>query len=1244
MSQPLDIRTFPLRGSQLIEASAGTGKTFTIALLYIRLVLQHGPGFSRPLLPEEILVVTFTEAATQELRERVRTRLAEAAQCFLQPDISHDVLLADLRNDYPPTEWIHCGRLLALAALNMDQAAISTIHGWCYRMLREHAFDSGSLFQQTLVTDQRQTLAEIVRDYWRQEYYSLDDEMAGLICSKFAAPDDLLRAVQPLLHPVDTLVTLAGHEVTAPQSLSTALQPFVDRSQRLAELETQARAAWLASRIELEALLDQMRPALHKTRYAEAKTDAAFATLKQSLHDWAQGGPPPDRLARFAAGGWTLTGKPTPDQPDHAALLTLAAFVEEEQQQQGGEDDARAVLLLHCARWMEQALSARQQRLAELGFDDLLRRLDTALAGSQGPALAAQIREQFPVALIDEFQDTDPLQYRIFDRVYHVEQNRPDCALILIGDPKQAIYSFRNADIHTYLAARRATTGRHHHLQRNFRSTTDVVDAVNAVFANAEQAPRGAFRFRQGDDDPLPFLPVSANGRSDQLLVAGSPQTAMTVWHLCPELTEQATVKLTRYREDMATVCARTIASLLGSSSEDSASASATGFASGDIWHPLRPKDIAILVRSRSEADLIRRALAALDLASVFLSDRESVFASQEAVDMLLCLRACAEPMNERKVRAALASHSMERTLGELKQLYEHEDLWEDTCELFRSLRRCWQKRGVLPMLRQMLHALDVPERMLAEAGGDRRLTNLLHLAEYLQRASLEHDGELALIRHLTEQIDNPGDEEILRLENDADLIRVVTIHKSKGLEYPLVFVPFAAAWKPVDGKKAHVQIMDAQRGRRLEFGNSKANSEAWQQADDERLSEDLRLLYVAATRATHAVWLSVAPLAYGNARKPQLERSAMGYLLGHGATMDEQILSERLGVLQQQCPTIDIINLQNPSETFAANRIVLPPTEPTAHFRPARQATRRVDDSWWIASYSALQTATVDTSALQVAAAREQQAIEEAVAVTVPPDDAASTPTARQKFSRSNDGLHGFHRGPGPGTFLHGLLEWVAQQGFSHSAVTPADRLAVIEQRCRARGWDSDIERLHNWLEGFLGQSFKTGDALPFSLTNLDRYRVEMEFLFPSNRVDTRDLDALCHEYLMPGHARPAIQTAQLNGMVKGFVDLIAEHQGRFYVVDWKSNYLGPDDSHYTQEALAAEILWHRYDVQYSLYLLALHRLLRSRMDNYSYEQHIGGAWYFFLRGWQSPSQGLMSTLPPYTFIDKLDRLFNHV
>lgn len=1243
MTKPLDIRSFPLHGSQLIEASAGTGKTFTIALLYIRLVLHHGSGLSRPLLPEEILVVTFTEAATQELRERVRARLAEAAQCFLVPDGVHDPVLTELRSDYPTAEWIHCGRLLSLAAQNMDQAAISTIHGWCYRMLREHAFDSGSLFRQTLVTDQRETLTELVRDYWRQEYYSLDEAMAELVSSKFAAPDDLLRAVQPLLHPVDMLITLAGREVAAPARLGAALQPFVDRSQRLAELEAQARKAWLASYIELNVLLDQLRPSLNKNQYAEAKTDETFATLKQDLHDWARGGPPPRRLARFAAGGWALTGKPRPEQPHHPALTALAAFVEEEQQQQVGEDDARAALLLHCARWMEQALIERQQRHAELGFDDLLRRLDAALSGSQGQTLATRIREQFPGALIDEFQDTDPLQYRIFDHVYQVEQNRSDCALILIGDPKQAIYSFRNADIHTYLLARRATAGRHHHLLRNFRSTTDLVGAVNTLFDNAEQAPRGAFRFRRVDDNPLPFLPVRANGRSDQLIVDGAPQTAMTLWHLQPELDEQTCIGLTRYRDEMATACAQTIARLLATPANDSTSAAATGFSDGDTWRPLRPGDIAVLVRSRSEADIIRRQLTEYGLASVFLSDRESVFASQEAVDLLLCLHACAEPMNERKVRAALASHSLERTLGELKQLYQQEELWEDTCELFRGLQHCWQKRGVLPMLRQMLHALDVPARLLAEPEGDRRLTNLLHLAEYLQRASLEHDGELALIRHLAEQIENPGDEEILRLENDADLIRVVTIHKSKGLEYPLVFVPFAAAWKPVDGKKAHVQIMDPERGRRLEFGNSRSNADVWQQADDERLCEDLRLLYVAATRATHAIWLSVAPLAYGNAKKPQLDRSALGYLLGHGNVMDAQTLSDALTTLKQQCAAIAVVALKNPAQTGTAGVPRASLTEQPTRFRPARRATQRVDNSWWIASYSALQTTAMDASALQPAAAREQQTIEEVVSGSTASANEELTAPERQHFSRANIGLHGFHRGPGPGTFLHSLLEWVAQQGFKQSAASPADQLAVIEQRCRSRGWDTDVERLQTWLKGFLGHTFKDSDGMPFSLAELDRYRVEMEFLFPSGRVSTHDIDRLCHQYLMPGQARPALYDNQLNGMVKGFVDLVAEHHNRFYVVDWKSNYLGPDDSHYTDESLTAEILHHRYDVQYSLYLLALHRLLRSRLHNYSYEQHIGGAWYFFLRGWQSPSGGLLSALPPYTFIDELDRLFDH-
>jgi exodeoxyribonuclease V beta subunit len=1235
MTSTLDIRSFPLQGSQLIEASAGTGKTFTIALLYTRLILQHGgeTAFNRALNPEEILVVTFTDAATQELKDRIRARLAEAARCFFSPDDVCDPLLNALRSDYPPTRWAACARLLTLAAQSMDQAAVSTIHSWCYRMLREHAFDSGSLFHQNLITNQKDILADLIRDYWRQQFYILPAGSGSAIQNIFADPDALLKAVQPLINKTNTILTFRGHTQNTVKELSDALAPFVQAAGYIESLEQQARDLWAQNQGELEAILDDKRASLHKNSYAESKTDEGFSQLKQSLADWSLGGASPDRMHRFAQGSWKLSGGAV--QPEHPALAAIAELVsaQEELKQQTGPD-LRAIILSHASNWLEIALQQRLYEKAELGFDDLMLQLDRALQGPQGDKLAAQIRRDFPVALIDEFQDTDPLQYRIFDRIYNVVENRQDCAMIMIGDPKQAIYSFRNADIHTYLAARQATEGRHFNLDRNFRSTHGLVNAINKLFSRADNFERGAFRFRHEDKNPLPFLAVNANGRNETLILNNRETAPLTIWQLPGSDNEQHTVPVTQYRSQMAQICADQIAGLLASGNSRFESA-----AEKTEDRALRPKDMAVLVRNRTEADLVRAALHRHRLASVYLSDRESVFATPEARDVLRWLQACAEPGNERRVRAALGTRSLRMTLAQLLLLQQDEQVWEIQTELFRDLHKLWQSQGVLPMLRHLMQSHQLPQRLRAEPDGERPLTNLLHLAEYLQKASTQHEGEQALIRHLAEQIEDPGDEEILRLESDNDLIRVVTIHKSKGLEYPLVFLPFIADWKEVDGTVKQVSIpVAAPAGtaahRRLEIAGRDADKLAWQTADDERLSEDMRLLYVAMTRATHALWLGIAPVcASGKSMGSALHKSAAGYLLGGGQSLSAEQLNHALSALSEACDEISVINTDSLSSVAISTHPGI--LSDTVSFKPASLSTRSPDEKWWIASYSSLKTGTVN--ALEPERATDDQIVEEQLDNT-----ARAMDISRKDFNPFAPGLHGFRRGPKPGTFLHNLLEWADETGFSNTIRDDKNRLAVIRQRCELMNWAQDSERLDNWLKTFLQTRFRLSPDTELDLCHVESSQSELEFLFASHIVSSERIDDLCRRYLFKNRPRPVLMPTQLNGMVKGFIDLVFCHQGRYYVADWKSNYLGPHDQSYTLETIRTEVLHNRYDVQYAIYLLALHRLLLSRVPDYDYDRHIGGAVYFFLRGWQAESQGLLVDKPPRKFIEALDGLFS--
>ncbi len=1247
--QTLDPLCFPLSGRSLIEASAGTGKTFTIAMLYVRLVLGHGVSNerARPLTPPEILVVTFTDAATKELRDRIRARLTEAAAYFQAAPAGgtsygpgETDLLHRLRNAYPQQQWVGCARRLQLAAEWMDEAAVSTIHGWCNRMLREHAFDSDSLFTQTLETDQSNLLAEVVRDYWRTFMTPLDAAEAAAVAEWVRGPLDLQKKLRNL---IDVAPQLADASAPA-DALQAAREEF---ARRLAAI----KAPWKTLPLQMKAVLDAARADGQLGReFAQATCDRWLKEMagwaedplktKPNLTDTAW-----DRLTHEALARHCQHGT-APSHPGFDALAKLRGEI-------AALPDARDDLLSHAARWVAERFSLEQGRRAQMGFDDLLSRLEAALHGPNGERLADIVRKQFPVALIDEFQDTDPIQYRIFDAVYRLAddgvndeaKSEAKSALILIGDPKQAIYAFRGADIYTYLAARRSCGAHLYTLATNFRSTHAMVNATNHCFNVAEQRDEGegAFLFRTRDGNPVPFIQVGAKGRDDAFVVDGETPRALTAWWL-PASSDGKPLAKSTYIDRMAESCATEMVRLLDLGQRGSA-----GFAgAGDAGRlrSLRPADMAVLVNNRIEADAIRKALAKRDVRTVYLSDKDSVFESPQAAELQHWLAACADPDDGRLVRTALATETLGLGWVQLDALYRNEMAWEACVLQFRGYRECWRRQGVLPMLRRLLNDFGVPARLLGlhahdsegVQGGERVMTDLLHLAELLQQASTMIEGEHGLIRYLVEQREaaadgnGGGDARQIRLESDGDLVKVVTIHKSKGLEYPLVFLPFVCAHRPADPKDVPFKWHDAQGTLQVSLTDTGG---VLQKVDRERLGEDLRKLYVALTRARYGTWIGVAELK-------EFERSAIGYLLNGGKMLAAGDLVRCLEGALGASTDIAVTPAPEPGDEKLARQ------DQVSQQGKARESARVMREPWSVESYSSLkklshgERVAPDTS-------REEEFIEARDAeVEIEEDDTAlsAQPLRRVATQLAARALHDFPRGSDEGSFLHDLLEWAAQHGFKQVAADIGPLREVIARRCSVRGWERWIDPLTQWIAQIVTTqlTLKAGHGVEATSITLSELRAsigEMEFWLAAHRVDTAAVDRLVSEYTVGQAGRTAIEPAQLNGMLKGFMDLVFEHEGRYYVADYKSNWLGSGDSAYTAERIRAQILRSRYDLQYVLYLLALHRLLKARQPGYDYDTHIGGAVYLFLRGLNASTQGIYAERPPRELIERLDALF---
>lgn len=1269
VSQPLDAFSLPMSGARLIEASAGTGKTYTIANLYLRLLL--GIGEPRPCTAEEILVVTFTNAATSELRDRIRRRVLEAFKAMLgQP--TKDAFLNQLVAAID--DCAIALRQLDLALKTLDEAAIYTIHGFCQRILSDMAFESALLFESEFTLDDSEYLELAVADFWRAHCYPLSTEMAAMVHAKYPSPKALGAELR----------TLIGARMANPKSRPGS---FIELAAQYNKRLSRLRLAWQR---DSQAVIETLKKLpLNGTSYGKATDDFPKLNAHISAMDaWAARGqsePPIKAMQALAYKSIKLNkGGVLPEPQALPLLVHIGEFIEAHQ----GLIPAFLLLARDDIRTRFTALKSQRNLMAP---DDLLLTLAAALghghhssaAGESAPdaddntiakRLATEVAARYPVALIDEFQDTDPLQFAIFNAIYRPGSNAR--GLLMIGDPKQAIYAFRGGDIHTYLGARRAASA-HYSLGTNYRSSKPMVDAVNRLFMARE---------RVFLTDEIPFEPVNAADRGNKaLLIDGQAETGALNIAVLEEDPLKGLNKHTA-RTLMANDTAADIARLLTLAAEGRARLS-------DKSRPLMAKDIAVLVRDRNEAAFIKKALGERNIGAVFLS-RDNVFATPEAREMMHLLYALAHPRDEKRLRNAMATRLMGYTLSDIARVNRDEDSRAAELERFELWHQRWQKYGVMPALMAFADDTALLQRLQGEEDPERRLTDFRHLCELLEQAASSLDGISALLGWFEQALANPSGDEIqqLRLESEQNLVQIVTIHKSKGLEYGLCYIPFLSLARDSRGKPSPLLYHEA-NGLVWDIEQTDEGVEVY---DAERLGEDLRLLYVALTRPIYGCRLGLANhsriLKAGISS--EVHKTALGYLLGiDSKDCDGYALrsaAQRLG-----CDSIAVVDVIE-NDTLSLVRA----DHHQGLLLAARVPDRREEIPWRVGSYSALvahsdvigstdidrgahlstdgnHTASQPTDTTNAKSDAMPLAIplayaEEFVAPTslLPgaSDESFSLEESqsgnaitgiREQIATGGDNLfhdtntasntsnHGlpsrfsFPRGANAGSFMHLVLELIR---FDDVATTLPQ---VLPQAMTQFGIDELWQPvLLDWYQDLMVAPLSNNAANPlpaptFALQQLSHSNmlVEMEFYLPVTQLKARALGDLLALY----RYRSDFGFETLNGMLKGFIDLTFCHDGRYYIADYKSNHLGDSLAHYHHEAMHSAIAEHHYDLQYLLYTLALHRLLRSRLVDYDYERHFGGCYYLFLRGMSAsaPGCGVFFDRPPKLLVDALDALF---
>nr|WP_298117764.1 exodeoxyribonuclease V subunit beta [uncultured Pseudomonas sp.] len=1180
----LDLQSSSFSGRSLIEASAGTGKTWTLTALYARLLLE------RQLSVSQILVVTYTTAATAELRERIRGRLAELLALY-EGTPSRDDFLNQLHQRHPGPE---ARRRLLLAVHGFDEAAIFTIHGFCQRALQDAAFEAGGDFDSELTQDDREVIDALLSDAWRHELANADPVWARFLAKQKITPALLRQRLRS--HLGKPYLRVEPRESTGGTELVAVERAWA----RAAELWQQNGADWIAE-LQAHGGLSQSTHKVAKLPLWLAELDAYFAD-PAALFEAPQA---LDKLGAAAVAKACKKGHATPVCALAEALDALAQALAEAVP--AGQQRLIA-LQVRLLDELNVELPKRKAAQRMLAFDDLLNRLNEALQGPVGADLAQTLRSQYPLALIDEFQDTDPVQYEIFDRIYPTGTVSELGDLCFVGDPKQAIYAFRGADLATYLKARDAAA-RCYDLPYNYRSTPQLIAALNQLFARPQPFA----------EDGLDYPPVSAGVKLRANLVLPALQDAdpplALVW-LGDEGLNKARAA------DLAAVdTAQRIACLLASSAEGQAY-----FEEDGQRTPLKGGDIAVLVASHREAASIAAELAVRGVPSV-RRGRDSVWHSEEAAELAAVLAAYAEPGREGVLRYALATRLLGRDALQLALCQDDQKAWDDEREAAERYHQLWQQQGFMRVFRAWLDEQQVAERLLQRIDGERRLTNLLHLAELLQQESLQRAGLEPLLAWFNAQraSEGAGDDALLRLESDAERVQIVTIHTSKGLEYPLVFCPFLWDGKLLGKFTDSARCHDENGQPLLDFGSERL-PERLQQARREAFAEKLRLTYVALTRARDRLWLHWGPVAVpkptqksGELADEGLHSSALAWLLHGRELAGQDALGELAGHLCEKPGTALAAELDALAAASAGKLTRLPLLNREANVGgeqraepPARlqRFERSLHSAWRIGSFSGL------------AAGMHMEA---------PDRDGLAMPDA----SDAGSGFFAFPRGARAGTCLHAILE-----NWARGKATLAE---LIEPALSDHGIGSD------WSEVALSQLQQVldtdldGNGLTLASLQSARRLPELGFTFPVANLDVQRLRAILAD---PAHglAAPMREAAarlefdNLKGFLKGFIDLTFEHDGRWYIGDYKSNWLGPDASYYGGERLLQALAGEHYYLQYLIYLVALRRFLRQRLADFDGSQ-LGGAYYLFLRG--MPSAGVYFSRPEDGLLDALDQLF---
>lgn len=1113
--ETLVVTEVALEKSNVIEAGAGTGKTYSIAILVLRMILE------KKIPVQEILMVTFTKAAVAELETRIREFIAIAYQSAQGIPVEDDTIQAIVTESINQQGAPASQQLLKDALALMDETSILTIHGFCQKTLQEFAFETQQVFGAEALSpeEQDEMSANHIHLYWR----------------KYIAPlgNDLLERINPHLK-MDVLEdmleqALSGKQFNLPITPRTPLLDNAHQQELLAIIQVAERdrdACWDSICDEFTNNEAAYRIAIQQNKFAKKVFENVFDT--NEVIKLIQGKITSDYISLVFPN--IVQGLEEWKLKDKAVKLF--------------QEQVTYVIFAHLTILITQDLKELKSRQSLLSFDDMIDHLHLAICLTPSDELVNTLRTKYKAVFIDEFQDTDRKQYEIFHRLFGPPS---ETIVFMIGDPKQSIYAWRKADLFTYFKAVKEADNQFN-MSVNYRSATSLIEAFNHFFL--PEVNFDTFYF-QGSPDAFSYLPVASPDPNDKGQL---------------ELNGEAVTPIAVHREagNIFSRVAKQVADLLSN----------PGYRinKNNQTRTITPADIAILVRNKYQAKEIKNALNRFNIPCINL-ESEKILKRPEA-NVLLNWLIAIESVTLSHINRALLTNITGYAISQLGELEE-----EALIERFREWNTSWKQKGVYVTLQSVFACFQLTNRLLQpnEESGERLLSNYIQLAEILHQTETRLQYRPAeLISWLQKAAEGDkmnGDEFLQRIESDADAIQIITIHKSKGLEYNIVMAPFLELLPDLKPTK-----MTAYRDANGDFfyGNPVSFTDDQRQlVEIQNEQENRRLVYVSLTRARYKCYLFT--------NKP--------------AECTGTLAAFFSAVTKNPSPFIkEVTELPQIADNFCYQATA----RPQARFEQAPNF-RLKNTNWEKLSYSYLNP-------------------DHGVRASSAGSESAASKNAYDQFI-----FYQLRKGAFTGNLIHYLLEHI-------DFTQPASWSFTINkalQRMSPGLEETHGEGLYQMIEQLCALAL-TAENHTFTLPQISRnlQMAELEFNFPVHEFQTRQLMELSTPNT-PFHLQKG-QSWQ--GLMNGKIDFIGKQGEQFYLIDWKSNHLGYETECYNETALLEAMDANNYHLQYYIYLVALYKYLQSRLPDFDYDRHIGGVLYLFVRGIRSgASQGIFYRKPTH-------------